>query len=240
VRLGPGEQAFGRGRHVLDPLRRVFDQRAGRIIDDRHAIALAELVHVEGGRQIVGVQVRQRAAVIRIQLRPQVLIDAGGQAVEAGQHDVDVEMVGVLLGLDLAGEFRRRRLGVVELGDVLRMGLAVVLEALLGQGERAADVDDVDRLCCRRQRRGIRRASMRRACDEHRPQRHAGKCSARQFHSLASHRNPPPNGSWYDRSCRNSKAACLRVRRFHLSEAWSIGNVVWPISPHPDLSDVFA
>ncbi len=69
---------------------------------------------------------------------------AGRERVGAGQHEIDVDATGILLRLDLAGQFGRRRLGEGDLRDEIGLGLAVGLDRLLRQREIAGDVDDVE------------------------------------------------------------------------------------------------
>ena len=87
----------------------------------------------------------QRVGVVRQQLDPELLLDAGRERVGAGQHEVDVDAARILLRLDLAGQLGRRRLGEGDARHELGLGLAVVLDGLLGQRQVAGDVDDVER-----------------------------------------------------------------------------------------------
>jgi hypothetical protein len=75
---------------------------------------------------------------------PQALVDAGGEAVDAGEHEVDVDPVGVLLGLDLPGQLGRGRLRIRDLADDLRVGLHVFVDHALGELQVAGDVEDVE------------------------------------------------------------------------------------------------
>src|SRR5208283_2724966 len=86
--------------------------------------------------------------------------------VGAGQHQVDVTAAGALHGLELAGQFRRGRLGEIDLGDELGVLLLVRLDGVLGERQVAGYVDDVDRYRARRQGRDLRAA--RRATERER------------------------------------------------------------------------
>ena len=90
------------------------------------------------------------------------LLDAGGEDVEAAEHQLDVGAVRPLHRLQLAGQFRRRRLGEGEARDVGRVLGLVGLDRVLQQRERAADVDDVD------DERGFRRLRHKAAADRKR------------------------------------------------------------------------
>jgi hypothetical protein len=146
VRLGPREQFLGRGRRRGHRLRVVHDQRPGRHLRGEDAVPLTQLGHPLGVVGVDVVELGQLGVVVRSELVPQVLRDTGGQAVGAGQHQVDVEPAGVLLRLDLRGQFGRRGLGGDELGDDVRVGLREVVEHALRKLQVAGDVDDVDRL----------------------------------------------------------------------------------------------
>ena len=87
------------------------------------------------------------------QVDPELLLDAGGERIGAGEHEVDVDPARILLRLDLACEFGSRRLGEGDARDQVRLRLAVVLDGLLRQRQVAGDIDDVERDGARRQGR---------------------------------------------------------------------------------------
>ena len=155
VGLAPGEQRLCGRRRLLHLLGHVFEQRSRRVVGDGDPLVLGELLHLRRARQVLSFEVGELVGVFRQQVDPQPLLDAGGQPVGAGEHEVDVDAAGVLLRLDLAGELGRRRLGEGDPADRLRMIGAVFLDRLLGQCEVAGDVDDVDRLWRRRQCRRL-------------------------------------------------------------------------------------
>ncbi len=159
IRLAPGEE-LGRGRrHLLHLVRVVLDQRARRHERDRDALVGGELLHLRRGRLVVRDQVRELRRVFGQDLDQQSLFDAGGEEVGARQHEIDVAAARALHRLELARQFRRRRLGEVELGDEVRVLLRVLLDRVLRQREVAGDVDDVDRHRALRHRRNLRRCN---------------------------------------------------------------------------------
>ena len=162
----PGEQFLGGRRRRLHPLGHVFEQRAGWIIGDDDALPFRERLHLGGGRQIDVVEFRQCSRIGAEQVDPELLVDAGGQRVRAGQHEVDVDAARILLRLDLARELRRRRLGEGDARNEIGLCLAVIFDGLLRQREIARDIDDVERhrLLRQRQLREARAAEGRNAC----------------------------------------------------------------------------
>jgi hypothetical protein len=70
-------------------------------------------------------------------------------AILSGEHEIDVEAAGILLGFDLGRQFRGRGPLYLDLLDLVRMCLLVVLENDLRRGEIASSVDDRQsyRLC---------------------------------------------------------------------------------------------
>jgi hypothetical protein len=89
------------------------------------------------------------------ELDPEVLLDAGRQRVEAADDEVDIDPAGLLHRLDLARQLRRRGLDEGHARDQVLLGVAVVLERLLQQRQRAADIDDVERDRGFRQRQAL-------------------------------------------------------------------------------------
>ena len=135
-----------RGRRRRDLVGHVFEQRPGRVEHDaRRPGSLRERLHLRGAGQIDLVELGQLVGEIGQHLRPQLLLDAGRQRVDAGQHDVDVDAVGVLLRLDLAGQLRRGRFGEGDLGDELGLRRGIGLDGLLRERQIAGDIDDVER-----------------------------------------------------------------------------------------------
>ena len=62
-----------------------------------------------------------------------------------GHDQIDVEPAGVLLRLDLRRQLRLRRALDANILDLVRIGLAVVLDDRLRRGQVAADIDDRER-----------------------------------------------------------------------------------------------
>ena len=71
--------------------------------------------------------------MIRKELEPEVLLDAGGEPVGPGQHHRDVGAIGLLLGDDSRSQLRRGRLRKLEVRDPFRVVLDIVLDRRLGQ-----------------------------------------------------------------------------------------------------------
>ena len=77
-------------------------------------------------RQVDVLQLRQLGGVVGHQRHPQLLVDAGGQRVGAGQHQVDIDAARRLLRLQLARQFRRRRLAEGDLRHQLGIRLGEI------------------------------------------------------------------------------------------------------------------
>ncbi len=143
IRLGVGEQVrrvLRRARHLG---RQVFDQRPGRVVGHGHARVAGQLLHRGGARQVV-VHSGQPARVRGQQVHPQLLIDAGREAVHPGQHQVDVHPVRRLLGLDLADQLGRGRLGVRDPLDHSAVLRHEVVDHRLGELQVPGHVEHVE------------------------------------------------------------------------------------------------
>ena len=151
VGLAPGEQFGRRLGRVGHRLGVVLEQRAALHEAHLQPIALGQLLHL-GCRRVVLVGVGlEHAVVLGQELEPQALLDAGGQRVGAGQHQIDVGAPGRLHGLDLAGDLRRGGVGEGHARHQIRVLVAKRLQRLLRDGQVARHVHDVQR-----DRRGLR------------------------------------------------------------------------------------
>ena len=156
IGLAPGEQLLRGLRRLLHLLGHVLEERSRGVVGDGDPFVLGERLHLRRALEVLSFEVAKLVGVFRQQFDPEPLLDAGGEPIGAGEHEVDIDAAGVLLRLDLAGELGRRRLGEGDPADRLRMVGAVFLDRLLGQRQVAGDVDDVDRLRRRRQCRRLR------------------------------------------------------------------------------------
>ena len=179
---------------VLHRVGHVFQDRPGRAEHHAYPLVLRQTLHLQRARQIDVLQVGQRGGVVGDDRNPQLLVDAGGQPVGAGQHQVDVHSPGVLLRLDLARQFRRRRLREGDLRHQLRVRLGVGLHRALGELQLARHVDDVER-----DRRGGQRRS---ACGPRGAGAERGK-SRRAAQQVAAAGHDPAHGCF-------SRSWCFR------------------------------
>jgi hypothetical protein len=93
-----------------------------------------------GGIREVGE--REQLLVIRQQPHQLTVRDQRRGRGLAGHDEIDVEPAGVLLRLDLRRQLRLRRTLDADVLDLVRIGLAVVLDDRLRRRQVAADVDD--------------------------------------------------------------------------------------------------
>ncbi len=155
MRLGPVQQFLRRLWRLLHRVRHVFDDRAGGTEHHAHRLVLRQGLHFQRTGQIDLRQLRQLGRVVGHQRHPQLLVDARGQAVGAGQHQIDIDPAGILLRLELPRQLGRGRLGERDLRHQLRIGLRVLFHGPLGQLQLPRHVDDVQHDRCGRQyRRG--------------------------------------------------------------------------------------
>ena len=103
IGLAPGEQLLRRGRGLLDLVRVVLEQRTRGHERDLDALVLRELLHLRRGGLVIRHQVGEFRRIRGQQLDQQALLDAGGQEIGAGQHQVDVAAARALHRLQLAG-----------------------------------------------------------------------------------------------------------------------------------------
>ena len=161
VRLRPVQQLLrGLGRH-LHRVGHVLDDRAARAEHHAYRLVLGQALHLPRTRQVDVLQLRQLRAVVSDQRHPQLLIDAGGQPVGAGQHKVDIDTPCRLLCLQLARQLRRRRLREGDLRHQLRVRLGERLHRPLRELQLSGHVDHIE--CHRGGRQRRRRGGPRTA-----------------------------------------------------------------------------
>ena len=154
VGAGPVQQLLRGLWRRFHRVRHVFQDRAGRAEHHADRLVLRQALHLQRAGEVDRLQVGQRGGVVGDDRDPQLLVDAGGQAVGAGENQIDIDVVRVLLRLDLAGQFRRRRLRERDMRHQLRVRLGVGLHRALRELQLAGDVDDVERDGRGRQGRG--------------------------------------------------------------------------------------
>ena len=156
IGFAPRQQLRRRGRYLLDLVGVVFEQRPRWHEDHGDAVILCQLLHLRGGGLIVAHEVREFCRVFWKDLHQHALLDPRGEKVSAGQHQVDVTAARTLHGLELPRQFRRRRLGEVDLRNHLRVFLLVGLDGVLRERQVTGDVDDIDRHRALRHRGSLR------------------------------------------------------------------------------------
>ena len=147
IGLSPSEQFFHRGRRVLHLVGHIFEQRARGIISDNNALPLRQRLHHRSAFEIDRIQIRQVLAILPHDVEPELLLNASGERVRAGEHEIDIDAVRVLLRFDFARQFGSRCLGEGEFRNEVRLRLAIGLKRFLRERQIAGDVDDIDRDC---------------------------------------------------------------------------------------------
>ncbi|MDT4865090.1 hypothetical protein FQZ97_998760 [compost metagenome] len=86
----------------------VFEQRARWVIGYDDALALRHFLHAPGWLKIDVLQLWQTIVRKRDDIGPDIVSETRRKSIRANDDHIDIDPVGALLRLDLAGQFRCR------------------------------------------------------------------------------------------------------------------------------------